>query len=108
MPSRERKDTALFLEKRIKNSKDVKIQFTTPNEFSVLDDDGNIKYYGKVSANKEEDECSCPSWNFGMKFELASPENNSKGESRYQAENGFSFQCKHLILAREVRYGEKL
>lgn len=107
MTSRGAKDTALFLEKRIQKSKDVKIQFTAPNDFVVLDESGGIKYYGKLSDNKIDDECSCPSWNFGMKFELASEENNSKGESRYLAENGHAFQCKHIIGAREIRYGEK-
>ncbi len=110
MASREMKDTAIFHERRVEKSKDVKIQFTDPltlKSFVVLDDDGNIKYYGKLSDNKEDDECSCPSWMYGMKFELASDENNSKGESRYKAENGIAYQCKHIIAAREVRYGEK-
>lgn len=108
MASREGKDTAIFLEKRIQKSKDIKIQFTSPDSFVVLDESENIKYYGKISDNKVDDECSCPSWVYGMAFEKASAENNSKGESRYMAENGTAFQCKHIIGARSVRYGEKI
>ena len=102
------KDTAIFHERRIEKSKDIKIQFTDPELklFVVLGDDGNIKYYGNLSDNKEDDECSCPSWMYGMAFDKASSENNSKGESRYQAENGIAFQCKHIIGARAIRYGE--
>jgi hypothetical protein len=105
MVSSENKDTATQLEKRITKSKEVKIVFVEPQVFNVVDDEGAVKYYGNLSDNKTEDECSCPSWNYGMAFEKVSEE-ILKGESRYVAENGYNFQCKHVIAARAIRYGE--
>lgn len=107
MTSKENKDTATQLAKRVEKSKDIDIQFQTKQTFVIFDESKNIKYYGKLSDNKTEDECSCPSWTYGMKFDEATAENKSKGESRYVAENGFNFQCKHIIGARTIRYGEK-
>lgn len=105
MTSSENKDTATQLAKRISKSKDVKIVFVDPQTFNVVDSEGNLKYFGKLTANKEGDECSCPSYEYGMKYESATEE-KLKGESRYLAENGFAFQCKHIISARSIRYGE--
>lgn len=108
MASNEGKDTATQLAKRVEKSKDVDIQFDASlQSFVVFDENKNIKYYGKVSDDKTEDDCSCPSFVYGMKYENASAENNSKGESRYVAENGHNYQCKHVIAARAVRYGER-
>ena len=106
MTSRENKDTATQLEKRISKSKEVKIVFVEPQVFNVVDDEGAIKYFGTLSDNKAGDECSCPSHTYGMKYEDVT-ETNLKGESRYLAENGIAFQCKHIIGARAIRYGEK-
>lgn len=105
MTSSENKDTATQLEKRISNSKDVKIIFVDPQTFNVVDEEGAVKYFGTLSENKSEDECSCPSHEYGMKYEKVT-EDNLKGESRYLAENGIAFQCKHIIAARAIRYGE--
>ena len=107
MVSSENKDTATQLEKRIKNSKEVRIVFVEPQVFNVVDEEGTVKYYGKLSDNKTEDECSCMSWFYGMRFDDASIENKNKGESRYCAENGHNFSCKHIIAARKIKYGEK-
>ena len=107
MVSSENKDTATQLAIRVEKSKAVDIQFdNTLQSFVVFDENKNIKYYGKISDNKTEDECSCPSWTYGMKFDDATAENKSKGESRYVAENGYNFPCKHIIAARKIRYGE--
>jgi hypothetical protein len=103
--TREGKDTPLAMEKRIQKSKEVKITFIDPECFNITDESGNVKYYGKVSEHKTNDEYSCPSWYYGMQFEKASDE-TLKGESRYVAENGFNFLCKHLISARKTRYSE--
>ena len=105
MTSSENKDTFTQLEKRITKSKEVKIVFVEPQVFNVVDEEGAIKYFGVLTDNKVNDECSCPSHTYGMKFEEVT-ETNLKGESRYLAENGFAFMCKHLLAARAIRYGE--
>ncbi len=106
MTSSENKDTATQLAKRISKSKEVNIVFTDSFSFDVLDENKNVKYSGKVSDDKTEDECKCPSWKYGMRFDDLIEKNDMKGESRYVAENGFNFQCKHLIEARAIQYGE--
>jgi len=80
-------------EKREKKSRDVKIVFTTPDWFNVVDEQGNFKYNGTVRAATPslEDSCSCP--DFG-----------NRNSEEYKAEHGFALQCKHILKARSVRY----
>jgi len=101
LTSREGKDTVQQLEKRIEKSKDVTIQFDSLTSFKVLDN-GKTKYFGKIDIEKSvKDECSCDSFFYGMKF-VKLPD-SEKIESRYMAENGFAFQCKHVLRAKELR-----
>ena len=76
-------------EKRVQASKEVKIQFQNPNDFVVLDDKESIKYYGHIGRSDKEflDECSCPSWVFGMRFDKATEE-VLKGESNFFRDTG--------------------
>lgn len=116
MVNREYKDTATEQEKRAIASLEVFVVFNSPDQFVVTEKDPKIcaafgepnkeKYFGKVSKNKENDECSCPSFVYGMAYEKM--EDGTKGESRYVAEHGTAFQCKHLIRARSIRFGEKI
>ena len=86
---------ALFEERRIQKSKDVKIQFVDGEfqSFNVLDEEGNMKYCGKVIGKDQDmdDYCICQSFYHS----------NTK---TYQDEHGFSFNCKHIISARELRF----
>lgn len=82
-------------DRRRERAKDVKIQFTTPNDFIVLDEEGNEKYNGTVSEDGTKDNCGCKSF----------VENNT---AKYEASHATPFQCKHLIKAREVRFGGQL
>lgn len=104
MTSREGKDTVQQLDKRKEASKKVNVQFPdeTFTDFNVLDNDGKLKYTGKIDLQNINDECSCDSFFYGMKFERIA-ENSEKVESRYMAENGTAFQCKHVICAKEKR-----
>ena len=104
MASREGKDTIQQLDKRKEASKKVNIQFTedTFTHFNVLDENEKIKYIGKIDLQSISDECSCDSFFYGMKF-VKIEEHSEKVESRYMAENGTAFQCKHLIHAKELR-----
>jgi len=107
MASRGMKDTALQLEKRTVAAKKVKMQFLddTFTHFNVLDENKKIKYTGKINIQLTQDECSCDSFFYGMKFEKIS-EDSEKIESRYVAENGSVFQCKHIIAAKNLRTEE--
>lgn len=98
MSSREGKDTAYFLERREQASKKVKIQFINPDDFNVLDENGEIKYFGTL---RDGGRCSCPSFLFGQQYDKT--DDGSKGESRYEAEHGHPFQDKHLIRANSMK-----
>ena len=74
------------------------------NKFKVLDEGGNEKYEGAIYGKEphEKDNCSCPSRLYGMKFDRI--ENEYKGESDYLREHGYSYQCKHIIAAKNKRF----
>lgn len=94
-------------ERREKKSQEVKIQFQNPNDFVILDDDNNIKYYGYINRKDKgliTDDCSCPSFQYGMRYDKIT-EGNLKGESNFFKEHGEAFQCKHIIKAKEVTNG---
>lgn len=82
-------------EKRIEKSKDVKIVFVDGlfEDFNVIDDEGNLKYCGKVQGKEysSTDYCTCQSYYHS----------NTKS---YQDEHGYNFQCKHIIKARSLRF----
>lgn len=107
------KDTATQREKRCIAALSVHIVFQNPVNFDVVEFDplivaqsNKIKYFGKVTADKKNDQCSCDSYFYGMKF--SQMEDGSKGESQYVADNGFPFTCKHIFKARFIRFGEKI
>ena len=108
----ENSKSILSEEKRISKAKDVWIQFISSDgevsKFNVLDEKGNIKYFGviKTKTSNESDNCSCPSFTFGMQYDKI--ENEYKGESNYIREHGYAFSCKHIISAREKRYEVKI
>ena len=96
--------TILEKEKRISKSKELIIKIYTssrnPSYFKVYDENGNAKYFGKVTSEGPYDSCSCPSFYFGMKY--AKPENQTVPfTSLYFAEHGHTFQCKHIIGAKD-------
>ena len=104
------KDTALFEHNRQEASKDVNIQWAdfTFIKFNVLDENRKTKYFGKIDLITHlYDECSCDSFLYGMKFVKIS-ENSEKRESRYVAENGHAFQCKHIIRAKDIRKSQDI
>ena len=105
MSSREGKDTAIQHEGRVQRSKDVVIQFIDESMFNVMDGT-KIKYLGKISEDKQSDDCTCQSFTYGQRYDEM--EDGSKGESRYEAENGHRYQCKHIIKARSLRYKEEI
>jgi len=97
----------LFLERREVRSKDIPIIFTNADlvktGFLVLakdteiDEDGlfelkDIRYFCQITADKQNDSCTCLSMYHG----------NSE---KWLADHGYSFNCKHLIRGRELRYG---
>jgi len=99
------KDTALFEHNRQEASKLVNIQWAdfTFLRFNTLDENGKVKYTGHIDIkNNVDDECSCDSFFYGMKFSKIS-EQSERIESRYVAEHGTAFQCKHIIKAKEIR-----
>lgn len=104
----ENSKTIVSEEKRISKSKQVWIQFSESDgkidKFNVLDEQGNIKYFGQIESQepKESDKCSCPSYTYGMRYDKIGED--YKGESDYLREHGYSFQCKHIIKARLQRY----
>ena len=101
MTSREGKDTPQQLERRKQKSKDVEIQFINPFDYNVLDEEGNVKYVCHIDPDSPDmDECTCASFLYGMKYDMVT-DDSLKGESRFVAENGFAFQCKHLIKGRK-------
>lgn len=71
-------------EKRKERSKLVNIKFSDDNLFSVLDEDGSIKYRARL----EKPFCGCPSFEYG-------------NTEDYQATHADPFMCKHLIHAKE-------
>ena len=88
----------LFLERRQGRAKDTLIIFTDDNGFITLKKpalDGeiilnNIKYFGKITENMQGDKCTCQSFYHG-------------DSEKWQADHGTSYQCKHIIHAREAR-----
>lgn len=83
----------LSQEKRMAKAKDVRIVFTTPEYFNVVDEFGSLKYVGRIRAPKPhvEDSCTCKDF-------------ENRNSEEYVAEHGFALQCKHLIAARSVRF----
>lgn len=99
---------AVLDEARIQRAKDVGVVFVDGNNFNIIyledefnkkmdnlkiHDKGDMKYMGKIIdiLPNIDDNCTCPSFYHG----------NGK---TFQDENGFAFQCKHLIKARSLRY----
>lgn len=85
----------LSQEKRIAKSKEVNIQFMfLAPEFCyyyVLNDEGKIKYTGRIEIIKSLTEgCSCP-------------DQFHRNNRFYQDEHGFALQCKHMISAKKLR-----
>ncbi len=76
----------IFKERREKASKDVKIIFSTNNNFNVVDEEGNLKYNGSVIPL----DCTCPSFIHG------NPE-------KYESSHPDFFKCKHLFKAIEIK-----
>ena len=91
-------------ERREKKAQEVKIQFIDEllEDINVLDEEGSVKYYGHISKDTLKDDCSCPSFHYGMRYDKVTAE-NLKGESNYFKEHGINFQCKHILRAKEVR-----
>lgn len=98
----------LFELGRIERSKDVSLKFVdAENNFVVVfpeneidkktgiqtHDKGDMKYAGLVIGLEPSmnDNCTCPSFFHG-------------NVSKWTDEHGYSFQCKHVIAAREIRY----
>ena len=117
MPSRTGKDDSVAQEKREMASLTVKLDFLDFDkleDFNVYEEDPKKralmvnpdapKYVGKVTADRKGDHCSCPSFDYGMGYEKM--EDGSKGESIYLAQNGYPFNCKHIICARRKRFAE--
>lgn len=98
------KDDPLFEEKRISKSKEVNVQFINGlfEQFNVLDEKGEIKYFGVITKDMQDDDCSCQSFFYGMQYDKLD-DDSKRGESRYVATNGHSFQCKHIIRARSLK-----
>lgn len=85
-------------EKRIKKAKEeVRLQFTVlgdkESNFIVLDNEDCAKYDGKIVGNSPnlEDYCKCP-------------DHNNRNTENFIRDNGYAFQCKHLIAARLKRF----
>ncbi len=76
----------IFQERREKASKDVKIIFTTNNNFNVIDEEGNLKYNGSVIPL----DCTCQSF----------IQNNTE---KYESSHADPFLCKHLLRAQEIK-----
>lgn len=106
MTCNEGKDTATQLEKRHHASKDVDIKFTDGlfENFAIIKNE-NVAYIGTITTDKQGDNCTCPSFNYGQRYDEVN-EDIIKGESRYEAENGHPFQCKHIIKAHSLREDE--
>ena len=104
MTTKEMKDTAFFQERRKVASKEVKVQFTNDlfEQFNVLDEVDKVKYFGIITKDSLDNECSCPSFLYGMRYDKLDDE-SKRGESRYVTENGKPFACKHLIRATSLR-----
>lgn len=69
----------------------VKIQWQDELHFNVLDEDGHIKYIGKIDPEHPEQEmCTCP-------------DQFHRNTENFRATHGFALQCKHLINAHEMR-----
>ena len=76
----------LFEERRKLRSKEVKIQFVTPDCFNVVDEEGNLKYVGKISPL----ECTCPSF-------------FHSNNNRYETTHAEPLRCKHIMAAERIR-----
>lgn len=73
-------------DRRKEASKNVKLVFTTSNNFQVLDDDKNVKYSGSIIPSS----CSCES------FKWLNPD-------KHMDSHGVLALCKHLYHAAEVK-----
>ena len=76
----------IFEERRILRSKEVKIQFVTPDCFNVVDEEGNLKYVGKLNPF----ECTCPNF-------------FHSNNNRYETTHAEPLKCKHIFKALEIR-----
>jgi len=81
----------LFEDRRKEASKDVKLVFTTSNNFQVLDDTDSVKYSGTVIPSN----CSCPS------FIHLNPDKHMDSHGEFAL-------CKHLYHAIEVKKNARL
>lgn len=84
-------------EKRKTKSKEVRIQFVMgspdKNYFVALDDEGSQKYNGCVTKKQSmSDYCTCPDY-------------THRNTDNFINEHGHAFQCKHIMCAREQRFG---
>ena len=76
----------IFEERRKERSKEVRIQFVTPDCFNVVDDEGNLKYVGSLNPL----DCTCQSF-----MQL--------NHNRYETTHPEPAKCKHIFRALEIR-----
>ena len=82
--SNEGKDTALFEARREEKANDVNVQFIKSDEFNILDDEGQIKYFVKLDLDsRQTHECTCRSFQHG-------------NTQPYLDLHGINFECKHI------------
>lgn len=84
-----------YQEARQVRAKDVKVVFIDGlfQHFNILNEDSSIKHLGVVYEKEpnSKDFCTCESFFYS-------------NSDDYKKTHAFSFQCKHLIAAREVRF----
>ena len=76
----------IFAERREQRSKDVRIQFVTPDCFNVVDEEGNLKYVGSINPL----DCTCMSY-------------YQHNQERYTSTHAEVFECKHILAAKRIR-----
>ena len=82
-------------EKRKEKAQECRIIFEKLDKdtsyYTVLNDDGEAKYIGRIEIVKSLDEyCTCP-------------DQFHRNTRFYKDEHGFSLQCKHMIQAKKLR-----
>lgn len=75
----------IFEERRKARADTVKIQFVTPTQFNVVDDDGNLKYVGCV----DPVDCTCHSF-----INMNTP--------TYEKTHPEPAKCKHIYKAEYI------
>ena len=76
----------IFEERRVVRSKEVRIQFVTPDYFNVLDEEGSLKYVGSIGKDLY---CTCMSY---MQHD----------KDFYSSTHSEVFRCKHIMAAQEI------